>query len=93
VQNCTATAAADLVKDGFTASAAWALVTEFLTYVCTALKEATALSCTDMFSFEHVIDGPGCRMKGSLLALSTLTLRSLALTSATSLIAGMAATV
>jgi hypothetical protein len=58
-----------------------------------ALEQAATLSCADVFSFEHVINGPRCGMQRSLLALDALTLRSLALTSATSLVAGVTATI
>jgi hypothetical protein len=38
MQDCATATAADFVKDGFTTSATWALVTKLFTYVCTALE-------------------------------------------------------
>ena len=66
---------------------------EFLTNVRTALEQASTLSCTNVLSFEHVVNGPWCRMQRPLLAFGALTFGRLALTSAASLVTGVAAAV
>ena len=93
MQDGTATAATDLVEDGFATSAARTLVTEFLTYVRAAFEQTTTLPSANMFGFKAFIDWPRCGMQRPLLALGTLTFRSLALASAASLIASMTATI
>ena len=66
---------------------------KLLTDVRSTFEQTTALPRADVFGFEAVVYWPWCGMKRSLLALAGLTLRSLALAGATSLVAAVAAAV
>jgi len=74
VKYCAAAAAANLVEDGFTTCAAWALVAKLLANVRAAFEQPAALPGADVLSFKHVVHRPWCGMKRPLLALAALTL-------------------
>ena len=68
VENCSTTVASDLIKDGFSASATWSTMTEFLAGMLgiPAFQNTSASPCADMLGFEIL---KGTTRRGFLLPL------------------------